>query len=116
MMRPVTFATGVAFAACVLDPAMAFSVSGKAPLPLAAGRTAGLRSCMAAGPTMKVLTVNGKKLSKFEAMRFRAGRCDAGAKIFNLLCTGWWAGDDCYFQCCLTMFHVAGRWRALALR
>jgi hypothetical protein len=87
MMRPVTFATGVAFAACVLDPAMAFSVSGKAPLPLAAGRTAGLRNCKAAGPSMKVLTVNGKKLSKFEAMRFRAGRCDAGAKIFNLLCT-----------------------------
>lgn len=79
MMRPVTFATGVAFAACVLDPAMAFSVSGKAPLPLAAGRTAGLRSCKAAGPTMKVLTVNGKKLSKFEAMRFRAGRPMEGA-------------------------------------
>jgi hypothetical protein len=50
MMRPVTFATGVAFAASVLDPVMTFSVSGKAPLPLAAGRTGGLRSCKVSGP------------------------------------------------------------------
>ena len=73
-MRPVTVATGVALAACVLDTASAFHVPGKAPLALATGR-AGLRSCKAAGPTMKALTVNGKKLSKFEAMRFKAGRC-----------------------------------------
>jgi len=79
MMRPVTVATGVALAACVLDTASAFHVPGKAPLALATGR-AGLRSCKAAGPTMKALTVNGKKLSKFEAMRFKAGRPMAGAE------------------------------------
>lgn len=78
-MRPVTLATGAALAACVLDTASAFHVSGKAPLALATGRSAGLRSCKAAGPTMKVMTVNGKKLSKFEAMRFKAGRPMAGA-------------------------------------
>ena len=81
-MRPVTLATGAAIAACVLDTASAFHVSGKAPLALATGRSAGLRSCKAAGPTMKVMTVNGKKLSKFEAMRFKAGRYTRHADFF----------------------------------
>ena len=73
MMRPLTVATGAALAACALDTVSAFHVPGKAPLALATGRSAALRSCKA-GPSMKVLTVNGKKLSKFEAMRFKAGR------------------------------------------
>ena len=77
-MRTLTVAAGAALAACALDSASAFHVPGKAPLALATGR-ASARACKAAGPTMKVLTVNGKKLSKFEAMRFKAGRCAGGA-------------------------------------
>merc|ERR1719183_1766607 len=77
-MRTLTVAAGAALAACALDSASAFHVPGKAPLALATGR-ASARACKAAGPTMKVLTVNGKKLSKFEAMRFKAGRPMEGA-------------------------------------
>jgi hypothetical protein len=83
MMRPLTVATGAAFAACVLDTASAFHVPGKAPLALATGRSAGLRSG-ATGLRAKVLTVGGKKLSKFEAMRFKAGR--SGQQQAYLFC------------------------------
>ena len=72
MMRPVSVAAGLAFAACALDTASAFQVSGQAPLALGNGRT-GLRTGVT-GLRAKVLTVGGKKLSKFEAMRFKAGR------------------------------------------
>mmetsp|Transcript_23367 Transcript_23367/g.19604 ORF Transcript_23367/g.19604 Transcript_23367/m.19604 type:complete len:407 (+) Transcript_23367:3-1223(+) len=65
-------AAGVALVACAFDTVSAFHVPGKAPMALASSRS--VRSCKAAGPTMKVMTVNGKKLSKFEAMRFKAGR------------------------------------------
>ena len=84
-MRTVTVATGAALAACGLATASAFHVPGKAPLALATGRSAGLRSCKAAGPTMKVLTVNGKKLSKFEAMRFKAGRYADSSIIIRII-------------------------------
>merc|ERR1719352_295799 len=77
MMRPVSVAAGLAFAACALDTASAFQVSGQAPLALGNGRT-GLRTGVT-GLRAKVLTVGGKKLSKFEAMRFKAGRPMEGA-------------------------------------
>ena len=93
MMRPLTVATGAALAACVFDTASAFHVPGKAPLALATGRSAALRSCKAAGPTMKVLTVNGKKLSKFEAMRFKAGR--SALQQMCLLCGAAAAACGC---------------------
>lgn len=76
-MRPVSVAAGLAFAACALDTASAFQVSGQAPLALGSGRT-GLRTGVT-GLRAKVLTVGGKKLSKFEAMRFKAGRPMEGA-------------------------------------
>lgn len=70
----LSVAAGAALAACALDSAAAFHVSGKAPLALATGRAGSARAVKPAGPMMKGLTLNGKKLSKFEAMRFKAGR------------------------------------------
>jgi len=74
MRTTLSVAAGAALAACALDSAAAFHVPGKAPLALATGRAGSARAVKPAGPMMKALTLNGKKLSKFEAMRFKAGR------------------------------------------
>ena len=79
MRTTLSVAAGAALAACALDSAAAFHVSGKAPLALATGRAGSARAVKPAGPMMKALTLNGKKLSKFEAMRFKAGRYGGAA-------------------------------------